>query len=85
MTTESLDVEPAVRVLQKIEGLKVNYLDNSICCYIPPHLEQLTASLTTKSVVTICTGCYEKLKDTLANGYEVKMLPELVLAAVEGQ
>ncbi|MBU2608484.1 MAG: (Fe-S)-binding protein [Chloroflexi bacterium] len=85
MTTESLDVEPAVRVLRKIEGLKVNYLDNSICCYIPPHLEQLTASLTTKSVVTICTGCYEKLKETLTDGYEVKMLPELVLAAVEGQ
>jgi len=85
MTTESLDVEPAVRVLQKIDGLKVNYLDNSLCCYIPPHMEQLADSLTTKSVVTICTGCYEKLTDTLTDGYEVKMLPELVLAAVEGQ
>ncbi len=84
MTEVSLDVEPAVRVLRKIEGLKVNYLDNRLCCYIPPHLEQLTCSLTTKSVVTICTGCYEKLQETLKDGYEVKMLPELVLAAVGG-
>ncbi len=85
ITTESLDVEPAVRVLKKIEGLKVNYLDSSLCCYIPPHLENLTTSLTTSNVVTICTGCYEKLTETLTDNYQVKMLPEVVLAAVEGQ
>lgn len=85
ITTEPLDVEPAVRVLKKIAGLKVNYLDSSLCCYIPPHLEKLTTSLTTSNVVTICTGCYEKLTETLADNYQVKMLPEVVLAAVEGQ
>ena len=78
MTTEPLDVEPAVRVLNKIEGLKVNYLDNNLCCYIPPHMEQLASSLTTRNIVTICTGCYEKLNETLTDGYQVKMLPEVV-------
>jgi Fe-S oxidoreductase len=84
VTTEPLDVEPAVRVLNKIEGLKVNYLDSSLCCYIPPHLEQLTTGVTSNTVVTICIGCYGKLNKTLAGNYQVKMLPEVVLAAVEG-
>ena len=84
ITTEPLDVEPVVRVLNKIDGLKVNYLDSSLCCYIPPHLEQLTTSIATKTVVTICTGCYNSLRKALGNEYQVKMLPEVVLAAVEG-
>jgi len=85
ITTQPVDVTPAVRVLSKIEGLKVNYLDNNLCCYIPPHLGQLTASLTTRKLVTICTGCYHSLKRGLGDkgGSEVMMLPELVLAAVE--
>ena len=85
ITTEPLDVEPAARVLNKIDGLKVNYLDSSLCCFIPPHLEQLTASIATNTVVTICTGCYNSLRKALGNEYQVKMLPEVVLAALEGR
>jgi len=85
ITTEPLDVEPAARVLNKIDGLKVNHLDSSLCCFIPPHLEQLTASLTTNTVVTICTGCYNSLRKALGDDYRVKMLPEVVLAALDAR
>ena len=86
VTTESVDVEPAVRVLDKIKGLKVNHLDSNLCCYIPPHLEQLSDSLTTKNMVTICTGCYHNLRKKLQEkgDYQVRMLPELLLEAVRG-
>jgi len=79
-----LNVEAAVRVLNKIEGLKVNYRDNTLCCYIPPHLEKLTNSLTTHKVITICTGCYDNLKETLGSSYQVKMLTEVVWEALQG-
>ena len=87
ITTEPVDIEPAVRVLNKIEGLRVNHLDNNLCCYIPPHLEKLTDSLTTKDQVVICTGCYQNLRRTLREkgDYRVRMLPEVVLEAVRGR
>jgi len=86
ITTEPLDIEPAMRVLKKIEGLEVNHLDNKLCCYIPPHLEQLTSSLKTNNLITICTGCYHNLKRKLEEkgDYHVRMLPEIVLEAVRG-
>jgi Fe-S oxidoreductase len=85
ITTEPIDVEPAMRVLQKIEGLEVNQLDSKLCCYIPPHLEQLTGSLKTNNLVTICTGCYINLKQYLQekDNYRVRMLPEVVLEALQ--
>ena len=87
ITTEPIDVEPAVRVLNKIEGLKVNHLDSKLCCYIPPHLEQLAGSLTTKTLVNICSGCYHNLRGKLqdSSDCQVKMLPEVVLEAVRGK
>jgi len=85
ITTEPVDVEPAVRVLNRIKGLKVNYVDNNLCCYIPPHLDQLIDSLTTGTLVAICSGCYGNLVRKLQEkgDYQVKMLPEIVLEAVE--
>ena len=86
ITDEPLDIEPTVRVLNKIQGLRVNYLDSKLCCYIPPHLEQLTASIKNKTVITICTGCYQNLRRVLAEkgDYQVRMLPEVLLEAVRG-
>ncbi len=86
ITDKPLDIEPAVRVLSKIEGLRVNHLDNKLCCYIPPHLEQLTANIKNKTVITICTGCYLNLRKVLAEkgDYQVRMLPEVLLEAVRG-
>jgi len=84
VTNQPVDLAPAVRVLNKIKGLQVNHVDPRLCCYIPPHLEQLADSLTTRTVVTICSGCYGNLRRKLSErgGGEVKMLPEVVLAAM---
>jgi len=84
ITQEPLDIEPTARLLKKIEGLKVNEVDSKLCCYIPPHLDQLTDALTSKNLVTICTGCYHNLKGMLGSSgdYQIKMLPELVLEAI---
>jgi len=85
ITAEPIDVEAAMRVLQKIDGLGVNQLDSSLCCYIPPQLEQLAGSLKTSNLVTICTGCHFSLNQYLQerNNYRVKMLPEIVLEALQ--
>src|SRR3990172_12377652 len=53
ITDEPLDIEPAAGLLQKIDGLKVNYLNNDLCCFKRPGLEQLTAALKTKKFNTI--------------------------------
>jgi Fe-S oxidoreductase len=80
ITEKPVDIEPALRVLKKIKGLEVNYIDNKLCCNIPPHMEQIEAAITSNTVVNICTGCYYSLKARLAKkeGIEVKMLPEIV-------
>ncbi|MBM3118338.1 MAG: (Fe-S)-binding protein [Chloroflexi bacterium] len=84
ITTEPVDVSPAVRVLNKIQWLKVNYLDTNLCCYIPSHQEQLIGSLTTKTLVNICSGCYHSLRGKLQEkpDIQVKMLPEVVWESV---
>ena len=86
ITEEPVELEAAVRVLSKIDGLRVNHLDSKLCCYIPPHLEQLVEGLTSRTVVTICTGCYQNLRKNLQEkgDYRVRMLPEIVLGAVQG-
>ena len=79
-----LDVEAGLRVLRRIRGLKLNELDNRLCCYVPSHLERLTGSLKTEQLVTACTGCYGNLGRTLQSGSRrVSMLPELVLEALQ--
>jgi Fe-S oxidoreductase len=84
ITQEPLDIEPTGRLLKRIENLKVNEVDSKLCCYIPPHLDQLKDALTSNNLVTICTGCYHNLKGMLENegDYRVRMLPELVLEAL---
>jgi hypothetical protein len=86
ITSVPLDVAPAKRVLDKIQGLRYNPLDNTRCCYIPPHLETLVGSIQSHDVITICTGCYYNLNRALKdkNGYRIKMLPELVWESVQG-
>lgn len=83
ITDQPLNTEPAVRVLSKIEGLRLHRLDSKLCCYIPPHFEQLTASIRSKTVITICTGCYSNLRRVERGNYQVRMLPEVVLEALQ--
>ena len=87
ITDKPVDIDPPLRLLNKIEGLKVNYLDNNLCCYIPPMLDQLADSIKSKTVVTICVGCTGNVTNKLKEkgDYQVKMLPEILLEAVRSQ
>lgn len=87
LTDKPVDVSPAVRILQRIESLKVNYLDNNKCCYIPAHLEQLLGAVKSASVVNICSGCYYNIAQKLKDGKSARsrMLPEVVWSAISGQ
>ena len=84
ITNEPINVDHGANLLQKIEGLRVNEVDSKLCCYIPPHLEQLGESLSTEELVAICTGCYHNLNAMLQpkENIKVKMLPELLLEAL---
>ncbi|MBN1375852.1 MAG: (Fe-S)-binding protein [Dehalococcoidia bacterium] len=86
LTDRPVDIEPPVRILNRISGLKVNYLDNSRCCYIPAHLEQLLGTVKSNSVVNICSGCYYNLAQKLKEGSSARarMLPEVVWSAISG-
>jgi hypothetical protein len=65
---------------RKIQGLKVNNLDNKFCCYIQPHLDELIGTVKSGTVVNICTGCYYNTKAKMAQkgSMQAKMLPEIV-------
>lgn len=84
ITSEPFDIEPAERLLKKIEGLKVNHIDRNLCCYKQPDLEGIIQTLKTKTLVTICTGCYHSIKAKMPDdeGYKIKMLPELLLESM---
>jgi Fe-S oxidoreductase len=84
VTDKPVDIQSALRVLNKIEGLKVNALDTNLCCFIPALLDKLEGSLTTGTVVNICTGCYYNLKSRLdkEGAVKAKMLPEIVWEAL---
>jgi Fe-S oxidoreductase len=85
ITNKPLNLKPARQVLSKIEGLKINYLDSNLCCYIPPHMGKLIDSLKSRTIITICSGCYSQLKNALKDkgNFQIKMLPEIVAASTE--
>ena len=84
VTDKSIDLKSAPRVLSKIEGLKVNNLQNKYCCYIPLHLEELISTIKSNSIVTICAGCYHNIEDKIdRNRHQIKMLPEIVWESMQ--
>lgn len=85
ITSTALNLEPTLRILDRIEGLNLHYLDNNHCCFIPPHLDNLVKDIQSKTVITICTGCYYNVQRALkAKGdYQVKMLPEVIWESIE--
>lgn len=86
ITQEPVDIQPARKVLSRIDGLRVHEADHSLCCFVRPHLESLGSSMKTQTIVTICTGCYNVLQRALKEKgeFRVKMLPEVVWEAVQG-
>jgi Fe-S oxidoreductase len=87
LTSVPLNIEAAQRVLNKIKGLKVNQLDNNLCCFKEQQVEQLLGNIKTKTLITVCSGCYYTLKSKMKedNGCTVKMLPEIVMEAIHSK
>ena len=85
ITDKPLDLDPPKQVLNKIEGLKINYLDSNLCCYIPPHMEKVIDSLKSPNIINICSGCYSQLNSVLKDkgNFQIKMLPEIVAASIQ--
>jgi Fe-S oxidoreductase len=81
------DLDSALTVLNRIEGLRLNHLDHRLCCTRPQQMEALVASVRSKTVITPCAGCAMYLQPALKEkgDYRVVMLPQVVLATVNGQ
>jgi len=76
-------VKRSLSILDKIEGLKLHNLDNTLCCAKAKNFESLTESIKTSNLINICTGCYNNTKPlAIDKGYNVFMLPEIVLKSL---
>ena len=87
LTSAPLNIQAAQSVLGKMNGLRVNQLDSNLCCFKEHQLEQLLGSIKTKTLVTICSGCYYTLKSKMReeDGCRLKMLPEIVVEAIHNK
>lgn len=85
ITSVPFDYNTPQAILSKIDGLELNYLDKTLCCYLPPHMDELLKNITSNIVVTTCTGCRSNLEKKLsAKGkYQVKLLPEIVWESLQ--
>ena len=81
------DLDSAMQVLNRIEGLRLNLLDSRLCCTRPQQLESLLGSIKSKIVITPCGGCAMGLEQALKTRGDrrVVMIPEVVWAATSGQ
>ncbi|RJP28285.1 MAG: hypothetical protein C4536_12705 [Actinobacteria bacterium] len=75
-----MDLDSTEEVFSRLRGLEVHRIDAPQCCYKPEGAAHIAASVTTSTLVTICTGCYGQAMASLpeGGGTEVLMLPELV-------
>jgi Fe-S oxidoreductase len=80
------DLDSAMEVLNRIEGLRLNHLDSRLCCTRPQQLESLLDNIKSKIVITPCGGCAMGLEPALRakGGCRVVMLPEVVWASISG-
>lgn len=79
------DLDSVISALNRIDGLRLNILDSSLCCMNPEHLDILSASVTHRLVITPCSGCSMFLRKALANkgDHHVCMLSEVLWAAID--
>jgi Fe-S oxidoreductase len=81
------DLDSAMEVLSRIEGLRLNLLDSRLCCTRPQQLESLLDNIKSKIVITPCGGCAMGLEQALRtrDDCRVVMLPEVIWAAVSSR
>lgn len=81
-----VDLDSPLKVLSQIKGLKLNQLNDRLCCARPKQIEPLADSVQNQTVITICGGCTTRLQEALKGrgNYRVVMLPQVAWAAVSG-
>lgn len=81
------DLDSATKLLSRIEGLRLNYLDSNLCCTRPQQLESLSNSVKTRVVITPCGGCASCLEQALRpkGSFRILMLPEVIWAALSNR
>ncbi len=78
------DLDAALNILKRIEGLELNQLDHRLCCTRPQQMESLLASIKSKVIITVCTSCAMFLEQALKDRGDcrVVMLPEVAWASI---
>jgi len=85
-TEETPDVEAAVRVLGRIDGLKIHRLNDRLCCRQEKQMQALTASSKSRVVITLCGGCTTRIQKAIeVKGGRALMLPQVVWASITGE
>lgn len=79
-----MDLDSTEEVFSRLRGLEVHRIDAPICCYKEAGAAHIVDNITTRTLVTICTGCYGQALASLSggSGTEVLMLPQLVEKAL---
>ncbi len=82
---DPINLGSALSVLNKIEGLELNHLNNTLCCMRPNELNELSASARTDTIINICTGCYWSMCNSPSRSDTTKllMLPDVVWASLQ--
>jgi len=75
-----MDLKSTNRVFNKMKGLEINRISAPKCCFHPEGLSHMLDSISTKTMVHVCTGCYGQAVQNLrqGSGTRVMMLPEFV-------
>jgi Fe-S oxidoreductase len=79
------DLDSPLRLFERIKGLRVHHLDDSLCCTRPEQIEALAESLENRTLVYICHQCGGQLQKIIKKKgikCRVMMLPDLVWAAI---
>lgn len=76
----SMDLDSAEEVFSRFRGLRVHRIDAPSCCYKPEGIAHILNEMCTKTLITICTGCYAQALAGLPPERDtaVLMLPEFV-------
>lgn len=80
------DLDSALQVMGRIEGLQLNHLDQRLCCTRPEERERLLDTVQNRIIITVCSGCSMYLQQALQDkgDYKVVMLPQVAWAAING-
>ncbi|MFO8009417.1 MAG: (Fe-S)-binding protein [Dehalococcoidia bacterium] len=81
------DLEASVNLMNRIEGLEIDYLDSSLCCLKEDELGNLAAGIKYDTIITPCGGCALYLRKALKDTDHVKVVAptRIVWAAVSGE